>query len=98
MRYVPVQGEALAVGWALRRSRHFTLGIDKLIVLMDHKPLLKILGDRDLADIKNPRILNLKQESLRRRFSLEHVTGKDNHVVDAIRHGICRKLYTDICF
>ena len=33
---------------------------DKLIVLVDHKPLLKILGDRELADIENPRILNLK--------------------------------------
>ena len=63
-RYVPVEGEALAVAWALGKSRHFTLGNDKLIVLVDHKPLLKILGDRELVDIKNPRILNLKQKKL----------------------------------
>ena len=63
-RYAPVEGEALAVAWALGKSRHFTLGNDKLIVLVDHKPLLKILGDRELVDIKNPRILNLKQKKL----------------------------------
>ena len=37
---------------ALHKTRHFTLGNKKLTVLMDHKPLLKILGDRELADIE----------------------------------------------
>ena len=61
--YAPVEGEALAMAWALYKTRHFTLGSKKLTVLVDHKPLLKIMGDRELADIDNPRILNLKQKS-----------------------------------
>ena len=68
-----MEGKALAVAWAIGKSRHFTLGNDKLIVLVDHKPLLKILGHRELADIENPRILNLKQKTLRWIFSVIHV-------------------------
>ena len=71
------------MAWALGKSQHFTLGNNKLIVLVDHKPLLKILGDRELANIKHPRILSLKQKMLRWRFSMEHVPGKDHHIADA---------------
>ena len=45
-RYHPVEGEALSAAWALHKTRHFTLGCQKLILAVDHKPLLKILGDR----------------------------------------------------
>ena len=58
-RYAPVEGEAVA--WALHKTRHFTMGNKKLTVLVDHKPLLKILGNRELVDIENPKILNFKQ-------------------------------------
>ena len=70
--------------WAssVHKTRHFTLGNKKLTVLMDHKPLLKILGNRELADIENPRILNLKQKTLRWRFDMEHVPGKDHKAVE----------------
>ena len=33
-RYAPVEGLALAVAWALHKNRHFTLGNDKLTVLV----------------------------------------------------------------
>ena len=79
-RYAPVEGEALAVAWALHKTRHFTLGNKKLTVAVDHKPLLKILGDRELADIDNPRILNFRQKTLRWRLEVVHVPGKDHHV------------------
>ena len=42
---------------------------------VDHKPLLKILGDRCLEDIPNPRLRSLKEKSLRYRFRLVHVPG-----------------------
>ena len=51
---------------------------------MDHKPLLNILGDRELVDIKNPSILNLTQKTLWWRFSVEYVPGKDHYVADAM--------------
>jgi hypothetical protein len=53
-RYHPVEGEALGAAWALHKTRHFTLGCTNLILAVDHKPLLKILGDRELAEIENP--------------------------------------------
>ena len=52
-RYAPIEGEALAVADALDKARFFVLGCTNLIVAVDHKPLLKILGDRSLEDISN---------------------------------------------
>ena len=77
-RYAPVEGEALGVSWALENTRHFTMGNSKLIVATDHKPLLKILGDRKLEDMSNPRLLKLKERTLRWNFSVIHVPGIRN--------------------
>ena len=60
-RYSPVEGELLAVADALYKARHFILGCDKLVVAVDHKPLLGILNDKSLADIENQRLLMLGQ-------------------------------------
>lgn len=86
-RYAPVEGEALAVADALDRTRYFTLGCDDLIVAVDHKPLLKVLGDRKLEDIKNPRLFNLKEKTLPFKFRIIHVPGKRHLASDAVsRH------------
>ena len=45
-RYTAIEGEALAVAWGLEQTRYFTQGCDNLIVVTDHKPLVKIFGDR----------------------------------------------------
>ena len=63
-RYSPVEGELLAVVDALQKTRHFILGCDKLVVAVDHKPLLGLLNDKSLADIENPRLLMLKEKTL----------------------------------
>ena len=57
-RYAPIEGEALAVVEALNKTRHFVLGCPNLIIAVDHKPLLKVFGDRDLDKIPNPRLRN----------------------------------------
>ena len=49
-RYAPIEGEALAVAWGLEQTRYFTLGCDDLLVVTDHKPLTKLLGDRMLDE------------------------------------------------
>ena len=64
-RYAPIEGEALAVADALDKARFFVLGCEKLIVVVDHKLLLKVLGDRCLEDISNLRLRNLEEETLR---------------------------------
>ena len=48
-RYSPVEGECLAAAWALEKTKYFTLGAPSLILAVDHKPLLKILGEKDLS-------------------------------------------------
>lgn len=55
-RYAPIEGECLAVAWALKDTRWFTLGCSNLVIATDHKPLLKILGDKSLDNLHNPRL------------------------------------------
>ena len=82
-RYAPIEGEALAVVYALHQTRYYIQGCDNLIVATDHKPLLGILNDRSMVDISNRRLLNLKEKTLAYRFSLTHVAGKRNLGADA---------------
>ena len=83
-RYAPIEGEALAVVYALDHARHFVLGCDKLLVAVDHKPLLKVFGDRSLAEIPNNRLRNLKEKTLRFRFTMTYISGIKHKATDAI--------------
>ena len=69
-RYAPVEGEALAVADALDKARHFVLGCKSLTIAVDHRPLLKIFGDRSLDQISNTRLRNLKEKALRYSFNI----------------------------
>ena len=82
-RYAPIEGEALAVAYALHQTRYYVLGCEDLIVATDHKPLLQILNDRSLTDIDNRRLLNLKEKTLAYRFTILHVPGRKNLGPDA---------------
>ena len=82
-RYAPVEGEALAVVYALETCRMFVLGCPDLLVATDHKPLVPILNSKALESIKNPRLLNLKEKTLMYRFTAKHVPGKTHYVADA---------------
>ena len=84
MNYAPVEGECLAVAWALDKARHFVLGCTDLIVAVDHKPLLKVLGDRKMEDIKNPRLYNLKERTLPFLYRITYVPGKKHFTADAM--------------
>ena len=85
-RYAPVEGEALAVADALDKARHFVLGCHDLTIAVDHRPLLKIFGDRSL-DISNVRLRNLKEKTLRYRFTMVHIPGVKNRASDTLsRH------------
>ena len=84
--YAPVEGEALAVAYALEKAKFFVLGCDDLTVAVDHKPLLGIFSDRSL-DMANNRQRNLKEKTLRYRFKMIHVPGMKNKAADTLsRH------------
>ena len=82
-RYAPIEEECLAVAWALEDTRWFTMGCTNLVVVTDHKPLTKILGDKWLDAITNPRLFRLKQHTMMWRFGITHVPGKANPAADA---------------
>ena len=85
--YAPVEGEALAVAWALEQTRYFTMGCNNLIVIVDHKPLTKLFGDRRLDEIDNPRLFRLKRRTLMWKFEIEYQRGTTNPFADAMsRH------------
>ena len=81
--YVPIEGEALAITWALEQTRFFTLGCSNLTVITDHKPLVKIYRDRRLDGIRNTRLVRLKQRTLPWYFKIIHLPGKTNPACDA---------------
>ena len=74
--YWPVEGEALAVVWGLEDTRFFTVGCADLHVQTDHRPLVKLLGDRTIDEIQNRRLINLKEKSMWWRFEIHHVPGR----------------------
>ena len=82
-RYAPVEGEALAIAWSLEQTKYFTQGCDNLLIVTDHKPLVKLLADKMLDEISNPRLFRLKQRTLMWRFDIVHMPGKGNFFSDA---------------
>ena len=82
--YAAVEGEALGVAWGLEQTKYFTMGCNNLLVVTDHAPLVKLLGDRRLDEINNPRLFRLKQRTLMWHFDIEYQPGKLNSVSDAL--------------
>ena len=62
--YSPVEGEALSAAVGFHKFRHFVLGCKELFLIVDHKPLVKVLVDRNFEDISNSRLLKLKEKTL----------------------------------
>ena len=83
-RYAPIEGEALAVVYALHQTRYYVLGCPNLIVTTDHKPLINVLNERSLNDINNRRLLNLKEKTMQYKFEIRHVSGMKNKGADAL--------------
>ena len=82
--YRPIEGEALAVADALDRTQYFVLGCKDLTVIVDHKPLLGMLGNRSLGAISNPRLRNLEEKTLRYQFKIMYIPGVKNKASDCM--------------
>ena len=77
--FAPIEGETLAVVWALKKAKTFLLGCPKFTIFVDHAPLLRILGNKSMADIENSRLLGLKQKTLPYNFDIKYIKGLKNH-------------------
>ncbi|XP_045132259.1 uncharacterized protein K02A2.6-like [Portunus trituberculatus] len=82
--YSTLEGEALAIAWCLKKTHLFLLGCKNLTFITDHKALTKIFGDKELKDIHNPRILNIKERTLMYNFRVKYIKGKSNCAADAL--------------
>jgi hypothetical protein len=82
-RYAPIEGEALGVAYGLQQCRKFVLGCPDLVVAVDHKPLTRILNDRPLESIENPRLLRIKEKTMMFDFDIIHIPGESNMAADA---------------
>ena len=71
------------MAWSLEQTKYFTQGCPSLIVVTNHKPLVKILSDRKLDEITNDRIFRLKQRTLPWSFKIHHMRGKTNLAAEA---------------
>ena len=80
--YSPVEGEALSASAGLHKFRHFILGCENLSLEVDHKPLVKLLGDKKMDEIHNMRLLRLKEKTLPFKFTVIHRPGKSHTVPD----------------
>ena len=83
-KYHPIEGELLGVTWALEKSAYYTLGSDKLLILVDHKPLIGLLTTHNLREIENPRLLHLAERLLRWNFNIQHIAGAKFFAPDAL--------------
>lgn len=82
-RYAPIEGEALAAVYGLVSCRMFVMGCPNLILAVDHKPLLRILNNRSLEQITNPRLLDFKERTLMYDFKIIYVPGNIHAAPDA---------------
>ena len=83
-KYSAIEGELLALTFALEKSRYWTLGNPDLVVFVDHKPLLGLLKNKDIDTIENPRLNRLMIKTLKWNFEIHHVAGLDNCITDAL--------------
>ena len=82
--YSTLEGEALAIAWCLKKACLFLLGCKNLTLVTDHKALTRIFGDKELKDIVNPRLLNLKEKTLMFTFCIKYLKGDTYCVADAL--------------
>ena len=80
--YAPTEGECIAEVRAHTKAKYFVLGCSDLTVVTDHKPIIKILGNRSLENIDNPRLL-YKPKRNTAAFQVIHIAGKKNNGADA---------------
>ena len=69
-RYSVSEGEATACKEGLRDTKYYTLGCKDLYIATDHLPIVGILGDRALDTIDNPRMMRIKEKTLRWQYKI----------------------------
>ena len=78
-RYAPIEGEALALIYALESCRMFVLGCPNLIISVDHKPLVPIFSDRAMEKNIQSEVVQLQRTFPHVSFHHETHPGQSSH-------------------
>jgi hypothetical protein len=81
-RYAMVEKEALAITWACERFDYYLVG-RQFEVETDHKPLLSILGEKDLSQLPL-RVQRFKMRMMRYDFEIFHTPGVQMYLADSL--------------
>ena len=81
--YARIELEALAIQWAIQKSRHYLLGLQKFKVVTDHNPLLGIFK-KDLDGMENKRLQRIRLKLMDYCFEVAWVAGKNHQIADAL--------------
>ena len=82
-KYAAIEKEALAVCWAMEKFSQYVLGMDRVIIETDHKPLIPLLNGMFLDRLPS-RIQRFKLRLQRFQYMMRHISGKSNVVADAL--------------
>ncbi len=86
--YYPIEGEGLAVAWALQNARIYLAGCRNFTILVDHAPLVGIFNRKGLDEIENPRLRSYKERSLPFSFNMKYIKGISNHANTLSRYPV----------
>ena len=86
MHYAPIEGQALALLFALESCRIFVPGYLNLIFAVDHLRIVGIFSNCSLNDIPNPSLLEIQEKTMTYRFHVIAIPGNKNLRADAISH------------
>ena len=101
-----VEKEALAVTWACEKFDYYLIG-RRLQIESDHKPLVTILGEKDLSCLP-VKVQRLMLRLMRYNYGIFHAPGKDMFIADVLNRpntvsfneiysGYCDNVKINVC-
>lgn len=69
VRYAQIEKEALALTWGCERFQEYIIGLNKVVLETDHKPLIQILGSKNLDDL-TPRLQRFRIRLMRYNYKV----------------------------
>lgn len=85
-RYAQIEKEALAITWAVEHWKDYLVGLKKLRIETDHKPLIPLLSTKTIDELPL-RIQRFRMRLMRYDYDIAHVPGKLLYTADALSRG-----------